>query len=234
MNSFLVIHGWTPIRKVMQKLSHYLILNEDYSVPQVQELFTSSNIPYAIVVDKHFRPIGYLEKTSFLSQNESSQAVDKLCCKDLIICEETDTLGTCFTKVEKVIRESGKCYPVLVVSTEGVLRGILPLEKLFILLLNETKQMYELFKAILDNIEEGIVAVDKNGRLAIFNQQWCSFHNVGPEVLGQNVKRLFPESHIMEALIQKKMVIRDEVLRFKKTGAAVKPRYFPLFDKEKM
>ena len=122
--------------------------------------------------------------------------------------------------------------PVVLVNTDGTPAGVLTPAAITSLLAREQRRMETLYRSILDQVDEGIVAVDAEGLIALFNSKWLNIHKVtGEEVLGQHIGVKFPESSLVEVLQRGEPLVREEV-HFQKTGASVRPSYQPIFDTE--
>lgn len=120
--------------------------------------------------------------------------------------------------------------PVVVLNADGTAAGILSTGDMMRVFAKEQRRMEIVYRNILDQIDEGIVAIDPEGLIALFNSKWLNIHKVtGEQVLGQHVCVNLPESSLIEVLQRGEPLVREEV-HFEKTGASVRASYKPIFD----
>lgn len=110
-------------------------------------------------------------------------------------------------------------YPVVVVDTDGYYQGVIT-EKLMVEILCARMQFV---KGILNNIEEGIIAVDKDKRISFINEAWKEIHAINSnELMGSDISENFPESGISMDSMTNEL---KKPLHLKYSDATVLPTY---------
>lgn len=123
---------------------------------------------------------------------------------------------------------------MLVISIKNTIFGMEPEEIAFALKEKEV---------VLDNVKEGIVAVDKNGRITLFNQEAARILNLRQEHLGENISEyILNESNTEQSSIPsfnaflRKGLLRGESLKDVeikvKPGVTIMCKYNPLLDEK--
>lgn len=114
-------------------------------------------------------------------------------------------------------------FPIIVVNDDGTFSDSISKEDLIQIMYRNLQYT----QVILDNIDEGIVAVDENNNIAYMNEPWKKIHSVtDDELIGTSVSDTFPESGLASGELDD----GDEPLHLKSTGATVIPSYRPLLD----
>lgn len=60
--------------------------------------------------------------------------------------------------------------------------------------------LYQEREAVIESIEEGIIAIDQEERITVFNQQAARMMGVDHDVIGRPIREVIPDSHLPEVL----------------------------------
>ncbi|NLD20464.1 MAG: sigma 54-interacting transcriptional regulator [Clostridiales bacterium] len=154
--------------------------------------------------------------------------------KELYVSDVMDKNFTVITEkinLDEVIIEEleDKSFPMIIINNEGKFRGLLTENELVHIQHKNLRYM----KTILDNIDEGIIAVDENNVIAYINESWKQIHSIGgEELIGTSVKEKFPESKIGDVNKKNNGNIQGIPVHLNLTGATVVPSYKPILDND--
>lgn len=197
---------------------------------------------FSLFLDDYVKPIDLLKKASYSTVpviNRQKQVVGVISLKDLLKGLEikykvSDIMRKDFSKLYvfdkiniEMFLDMNCSFPIIVVDKFNVLKGVLTEQKIIQALSEE----YENIKRILNNVDEGLIAVDKKGKVIFFNEKWLNIHHLdSEEVLGKAIVSKLPETKLIKILENGKP-LEEGPLYFKQTGATVIPTYKPLLDK---
>lgn len=207
------------------------IFTEKDAATLVLDVMIEEHSPYGIVLSEREVPLGVIYLTELLKKINSGQNSHKpLVASDVmnrsftVISEKTDLEELLSSELKD------KTFPILVVDFEGKFAGILTKDNMIDLLhknLRYTKQ-------ILDNVDEGIIAVDEQSNIAYINEPWKQIHSIKDEdtLIGERVTEKFPETKLGDVNI-KNNNIASEPLHLNFSGATVLPFYKIITDDQK-
>lgn len=200
----------------------HCILGESDILRDVFSLMRNNNVFHGVVLHNDKTPIGVLYYEDFLNcDTYENETVKKIMRRDFTVLNEK-------TKLDDFLEEQidSITFPMIVIDDEGEYKGMLTDRRLLEMLYNELKYT----KRILDNIDEGIIAIDANDNITYINESWKKIHGVyNNELIGENVIDKFPET----GFGTEKMNDTDiEPIHLNFSGATVMPSYKSIVDSD--
>ncbi|WP_164553408.1 ATP-binding protein [Brevibacillus marinus] len=64
----------------------------------------------------------------------------------------------------------------------------------------EIAHLFEEREKVIESISEGIIAIDNDERITVFNKQAARMMNINQEVIGKPIREVIPDSHLPEVL----------------------------------
>ena len=111
---------------------------------------------------------------------------------------------------------------MVIVDEQGSYRGILSMWEIVDIL----NQYLDYLERMLDNIDDGIIAIDEKNKIIYMNKTYRQIHSIEDnELIGKNVQENFPESRLMEISEANDNIIVEDPLHLNFSGATVMPLY---------
>ena len=208
----------------MIKRDNAVIVYTDDSINDVWSSLKSRNASYGVVLTRDEVPVGLVflrDIAQYITRSGMTGTQDKVSLimqRDFNIIQEKTPMDDFLEEdIEEVI------FPIVVTQENGTYSEVITKEDLIRILY----QNLQYTKSILDNIDEGIVAVDKDNNIAYMNESWKRIHSVNEdELIGASIAETFPESKLGTEDLESP----NEPLHLNFTGATVIPSYRPLLD----
>ena len=207
-NRSITLYGKDMLRDAFNYMK---VNNAQYGI-----VFSQSNIPVGILSIADFAELAY-EKGDIAATGNVEDLMDR----NFTVVNEK-------TKLEEFLKENIKSvtFPMIVIDSGGGFKGLLTENDMVDLLCKNLRYT----KRMLDNIDEGIVAIDANDNITYMNESWKQIHGIEDnELIGENVKDKFPESKLGENSGQYQEM---EPLHLNFSGATVIPSYKEIVDDE--
>ena len=196
------------VRDVMSK--GVLKLRKDQTIKEVNQLFLDRVIDGAPVVDNDGKVVGVFTKTHLMRAigKPLDTPIEWLMNKNVISIGET-------MPVEEAMNIPVGRLPV--VDKEGKMVGWLTRTDLASAFMDHYKKSIEGLSKIIDLAVYGILAINPEGKINVFNRKAEELWGINAEnIIGQSVGELFPALE-MEAILRKReprsgTIIVDEIL----------------------
>ena len=204
-------------------------ISPDTSIDEAVDLFKSADFSSLPVITSEGIPCGKLSVKSILSANGKSRTPEDITVKN-IIESDIQTIKT-LEDLELILRSNAESIDDIVIVTDnnGRYQGILQRESLLGVLYHDAKYI----ENILNSIDAGIVAIDRERKVVFYNHEWMRIHSVKDgKLLGEDILGKFPETSIMAVLSGDSTCISSEPLYFKYSGATVLPHYSAVVDEK--
>ncbi|MBQ6370975.1 MAG: PAS domain-containing protein, partial [Firmicutes bacterium] len=199
----------------MIKRDNAVIVYSDDSINDVWSSLKSRNASYGVVLTREEVPVGLVflrDIAQYITRSGMTGTQDKVSLimqRDFNIIQEKTPMDDFLEEdIEEVI------FPIVVTQENGTYSEVITKEDLIRILY----QNLQYTKRILDNIDEGIVAVDKDNNIAYMNESWKRIHSVNEdELIGASIAETFPESKLGTEDLESP----NEPLHLNFTGATV-------------
>lgn len=199
-----------------------VVLAENMEINEAFGLMLDKKADFAAVVSEDEKPVGTVSffDVADCAVNSSSES------KNVV----SDIMNGAFSTIEensrneqKKIKEAIKdTMPMVIVDEQGSYRGILSMWEIVDIL----KQYLDYLERMLDNIDDGIIAIDENNKIIYMNKTYRQIHSIEDnELIGKNVQENFPESRLMEISEANDNIIVEDPLHLNFSGATVMPLY---------
>jgi len=186
-----------------------------------------ASLDYVIAVNGSNIPCGYLAHDDIMINSGKHVRLFDLMYKNFTVAESR-------SNVEKILDSAGKTidFPIIIVDDTGKYQGVISTRKTVAILYKDVKYV----ESILNSLDVGIFATDRENRIAFYNDEWKRIHSVTEKddenLIGEDVKVSFPET-LITADIDGDMANSARPLYFQYSGATVMPLYKPLIDEKK-
>lgn len=197
-------------------------ISPETSINEAIGIFHSTNFTSLPVLNEDGCPYGKLSVRSILSADEKDRAAIAIADTDIQIINTLEDL-------EKLLQSDAKRIDdiMLVTGSDGKYRGILQRETLLEVLYYDAKYI----ENILNSIDAGIIAIDRERKVVFYNHEWMRIHSVKDgKLLGEDILGKFPETFITAVLSGDSASISSEPLYFNYSGATVLPHYSAVID----
>jgi len=197
-------------------------IKETTSVEECLNIMKMNNLNFLIVVDKGLLPIGIIRLLDVLCDVNEQSNISSLMVTEFHIVKNIKQL-------EKLFRNNANVpgNPVVVVNTDNSYRGIINNDQL--LAYAYTNNQY--FEKILNALDVGILAINKEKKVLYSNNEWNRIHAINSnDIIGEDVSLRFPESLMTSVLFSESPLIKNDPVYFRYSGATVLPYYYPLND----
>lgn len=223
----LLFCGENGVGAKMREDKEFLVFEENCRAEEALEVMERKGAVCGVVLSKERIPFGLLQCFAVRRKlQEREKEADSLTVADLmrrdftVISERID--------LDELVKENleDKTFPMVVIDEDGTFKGLFFERDLIDILHKNLKYT----KRILDNIDEGIIAVDENNKIAYINEPWKQIHSIRDDrLIGETITEKFPETRIGDAYEENDLVA-GEPLHLNFTGATVIPSYKPIID----
>lgn len=202
-----------------------LVFRESEAAETVLTAMKQAKALHATVLSPADVPAGVIRLPELIQLPEISErtAADIMSRDFTVISESADW--------EAFLQEdmNDKRFPLVVVNEAGQFKGCIT-ESDFINILSKNLKYT---KRILDNLDEGIVAVDAENNIAYMNEPWKQIHSIKDnKLIGESVMKKFPETKLGDVNVEQSE-LGGQPIHLNFTGATVLPSYRAITDDEK-
>ncbi len=204
----------------------FIILNEDGKLKEAIVKMLKKNLREVFLVDKKHNLKGVLSLTDLSRiegiENKKEDIISKYMTSNLIYARKTDTLFDCRNIM--IENKIGR-LPVL---ENGKLVGVIRDAEVRDYFYMKMEEISVKLNHIINNIHEAICAVDRRGRVILWNKKAERLYGVKAEkIIGKKVKELFPNAILVKVLETRKEI--SNVYHSPREGSYVIISALPVF-----
>ncbi len=183
------------IKEIM--LENFTVINIEDSIKKSLKKSSESTLDKIAVTDNHNRFIGFLSKNKllqlfFTQTNHKKEIINNYIQKVHITVNENDELKSLHRIPD---------YPLAVLNEEDQLKGIIPPKEIANYFFNLSMELKEKLNIILKSSRNGIIALNQDGKITIFNKVASEILNTNPEnVIGKKADEILPDSGLLKVL----------------------------------
>lgn len=192
------------------------------TIQEAAEYYKVYKLPFAPVIDSDDQPVGILTPLSLLSLPTNAGNIESAVSDDYVTMSTSREFFSLIQNVDFVPNR-----PLLAVHDDGTYAGILPYD----VCVQAAVRAMHFYAGMLNNISDGIIAVDMNKNIVFSNIEWLRIHNIkGQNLLGKNVMEVFPETNLGDVIDNEEEIPYTNSRFFNYTQATVIASYRPICD----
>lgn len=210
----------------METKNRYMELHGKELLSDALKDMKAKNIKYGIVFSRNKIPKGIISMDDFAKFLYEDKTLYEGIVEDFM--KRNFTVINEKTKLEELLEKNIETitFPMVIINRDGRFKGLLTEHDMLGLLYENLWYI----KRILDNIDEGIIAIDSNDNITYINESWKQIHGIeNNELIGENVKAKFPETKLGK---NEGHAQGMEPLHLNFSGATVMPSYREIVDDE--
>ena len=168
-------------------------VRESDTVQYVADMMSNSSQKYAVVISEKGNVKGvssYQELVQYYGDDKQNMPVKDVMRHSFTVINNGEEMSSIYALSSEKID-----FPIVVVGDDGKLKGIITEKELIEFLVADNNLIHR----ILDNLEDGVLAIDDKNIITYVNNSWKAIHNVENEsLIGENIMEKMPESGILE------------------------------------
>lgn len=211
----------------MKIKNNCILLSLEDDLNSVTEAMKTENISNAVVLAGDEIPVGVLCYEDIVHSPDNIQGAG--INEDIKFFMRQDfTVVSEQTNLEDFLEENLDMisFPMVAIDGEGHFKGIITQNEMLKILYKDLQYV----KKILDNIDEGIIAIDKDDNIAFINESWKQIHGIeNNEIIGESVLDKFPETKFGTEEMSEGF---NEPIYMNFSGATVFPSYKSIVDSD--